>query len=138
MPSAEEHRRISQRNEAFFEQIGGVDALASDWAMTVLFYATHHELAALIRERNLDVPEDHRDMKRVLRDQGWNDLAITHATLLSRSHRARYKGSRYLKTALEDSRRLLHELRVKIAELPEAEATNGPTAGTGTPRKRER
>ena len=119
MPTADEHRGISQRNEKVFNEIGGVDAAASDWAITVLFYAAHHELSALIRDRGLPVPDDHREMKSTLRGQGLDELAVIHATLLSRSHRARYSGRRYTKDALQDSLGLLHELRVKIAELPE-------------------
>jgi hypothetical protein len=129
MPTAEEHRAISRRNERFFDSI--VDSEWPDWAMTVLFYAALHELAALARERNLPFPENHKEMKTVLRNEGWQDLATRYAVLLSRSYRARYKGLRYSRDALIETRDLLHQLRVDIAELPAPEApADEPSAPT--------
>jgi hypothetical protein len=119
MPTAEDHREISRRNERFYESIGGPEAAWSDWAVTILFYAALHDLTALAIERNLPLPEKHKDMKDVLRVRGWEALATGYATLLSRSWRARYKGSRYKKEAVEESHVLLQQLRVEIAELPD-------------------
>lgn len=117
-PSAAHHRRVAARNLRLSIHLDAHPEW-SDWAETSIFYAAHHEVMALFRERDIVMPEKkHGQMTRLLRDEGWPEMAKIHGALLGRSYRARYHGGNSTRAALDDSRQQLATLKELIYALP--------------------
>lgn len=113
--SAAEHQSWAQRNEAFYNHLGGSHSEWPDWAMTALFYTVVHEIqAALVASGSR--PGDHTDRKAILREK-WPSLGMAYETLYTRSKQARYLCHRHSQKDLALAESALAQVRSEITKL---------------------
>jgi hypothetical protein len=99
VPTADEHRAQAAENLAFYNEIGGVASARKDWALTILFYAAVHEVAAFLADQKGAVigmgqkwpVTGHPDRITVLTKKVfWNRLATYYRNFYDWSRRTRY------------------------------------------------
>ncbi len=122
MPSANAHSEQASYNEDVYRELGGVGAVRSDWALTVLFYVAVHEIQAFLVRQGAHPPPgrgwDHTARKSVLRaNPDWQQLGALLERFLDQSARARYECWRPATKDLQLAEVLLQLIRDEITQL---------------------
>jgi hypothetical protein len=88
--TAADHHAQAQRNQAFYEQIGGSNSSTPEWAVTVLFYIAVHELEAALLACGEPRSKDHTTRRTGVR-QRVTGASPGFEQLYQMSNEARYE-----------------------------------------------
>jgi hypothetical protein len=126
VPTAEQHRAQVAANRELYDEIGGRRSAHPDWALTILFYAAVHEIAALLVEKRGTVigsgyawpVTTHGDRYGVLvKHTPWNRLATYYDNFYRWSRRTRYDCEMPDEDRLRKMEDVLERIREEIAAL---------------------
>lgn len=126
VPTADEHRAQAAANRDFYDEIGGANSARPDWALTVLFYAAVHEIAAFLYDQRPTVIGNgckwpvtgHPDRITALTKHApWNRLAVYYRDFYNWSRRTRYECEQPDSARLQKMEELLERIKDEIAAL---------------------
>jgi hypothetical protein len=110
-----EHYTQAQRNEAFYNRIGGSNSSDPEWAVATLFYIAVHELEAALLALGEPSPKRHQDRLAAMR-ANFRPAASHFETLHKMSVDARYHCKRHAQSDIAFAEARLGFIRQEIAK----------------------